>query len=367
MDLSYLRPLYDHPGPWASAYVDTTRAEGNAEHQIELRWRALREQLAAQGAGEETLNALGAAIVEASGQPGRSGLAAFAAGGEVVLAEPMSAPPPADLAAYGPLPHAMPLVVQHGDDIPYVRVLSDRTGADVTGLSVGGTPRRERVSGPDSYPISKVRGGGWSNPRYQRAAEESWKRNAGDAARAVAELAGAIGAEVIVIGGDIRSAPLIAERLPRRWRDRLIVTDAGSRQATAEDALDDVTVQAIADVGDRHTRDAIERYLAQRAAGGGSTGLADVVTRLQRGQADTVLLINDDSSTDKLWIGPGDPSEIAADPQTLRDAGVADPREVRADAALLRAIIGTAAELVLVSRDDVRLEHGIGAVLRYAV
>jgi hypothetical protein len=39
---------------------------------------------------------------------------------------------------------------------------------------------------------------------------------------------------------------------------------------------------------------------------------------------------------------------------------------VRADAALLRAIAGTGADLVLVNPDDAPLEHGIGAVMRYA-
>jgi hypothetical protein len=247
-----------------------------------------------------------------------------------------------------------------------VRVLSDRTGAEAIGLSVGGAPRTVSARGEESYPISKVRGGGWSNPRYQQAAEETWKRNAGDVAAAVAELAATVGAEVIVIGGDVRSAPLVAEKLPRRWRERVVVTGAGARHAPTEDALDDVTLHAVAEVADRHVRDAIDRYNAQRGEGSGSAGLADVVTRLQRGQADTVLLINDASSTDRLWIGPDDPSLISVDEQTLRDSGVGNPIQVRADAALLRAIVGTDADLVLVTPDEVTLEHGIGAILRYA-
>jgi hypothetical protein len=358
MDLSYLRPLFTTPGPWASVYLDATRAEENAEHEIELRWRSLRTQLAAAGAGDATLDALQEAVTGGPHRPGRSGLAAFARATDVVV-EPMNAPPAEEQAAFGPLPHAMPLVAQRGEEIPYVQVLSDRTGAEVTGLSAGGAARSVPVRGGESYPISKVRGGGWSNPRYQQAAEETWKRNAGDVAAAVADLAAAVGAEVIVVGGDVRSAPLIAERLPRRWQQRVIVTDEGARHAPGD--LDDITLQAIADVADRHVRDAIDRYNTQRGAGSGSAGLTDVVTRLQRGQADTVLLSNDPSSTDRLWIGLDDPSQVAADPQLLQD-----PVEVRADAALLRAIVGTDAELVLVTPDQLTLEHGIGAILRYA-
>jgi hypothetical protein len=364
MDLSYLRPLFSRPGPWASVYLDVTRAEENAAHQIELRWLALREQLARQGADDGTLEALQVAVTAGPYRHGHYGLALFATAGDVALVEPLPAPPAEELAAFGPLPHAMPLVAQRGDEIPYVRVLSDRTGAEVTGLTVGGAVRSREVRGTEDYPISKVRGGGWSNPRYQQAAEETWKRNAGDVAAAVSELAGAVGAEVIVVGGDVRSAPLIAEQLPRRWRDRVIVTDAGDRRPAPDDALDDITVQAIADVANRHTRDAIDRYNAQRGEGSGSTGLPDVVLRLQRGQADTVLLINDASSTDKLWIGLGDPSLIAYEESELRESGI-EPVRVRADAALLRAIVGTDADLVLVTPDEVQLSHGIGAILRY--
>jgi Bacterial archaeo-eukaryotic release factor family 2 len=366
MDLSYLRPLFDRPGPWASVYLDDTRAEENAEHTIELRWRGLRERLSDAGADPATLDAVQAAVLGQPYRPGRHGLAVFATEGEVVLVEPLPAPPHADLAAWAPLPHTMPLVAQRGEEIPYVLVLSDRTGADVTGLAVGAGPRRATVRGTEEYPVRKVRRGGWSNPRYQQAAEESWKRNAGQAAAAVAELAEAVGAEVIVVGGDVRSAPLTAEQLPRRWRGRVVVTDAGDRHARDEQELDDVTIQAVADVADRHTRDAIDRFNAQRGDGTASTGLADVVTRLQRGQVDTVLLVDDPSSTDMLWIGPGDPSLVAVDEATLRQSGVERPQQVRADAALVRAIAGTSADLVLVGPGEVPLEHGIGAVLRYA-
>jgi hypothetical protein len=365
MELSYLRPLYDRPGPWASVHLDATRAEENAEHQIELRWRALRTDLARQGADDATLDAIAEAITGHPYQPGRYGLAVFATAGEAVLVEPTAAPPDADTAHYGVLPHAMPLVASRATEVPYVRVLSDRTGADVTGLTVGGAPRRTEVRGGDTFPIRKPHVGGWSHRRYQQAAEETWKRNAGDVAAAVTELAEAVGAEVIVIGGDVRTTPLVAERLPVRWRERVVVTDAGSRQSDDEEALDDVTVQAIAEIADRHARAAIDRYNTQRGEGSGSAGLADVVMRLQRGQADTVLLIDDPSSTDTLWISPDDPTLVAVDQFELRDSGINNPTEVRADAALLRAIVGTRADLVLVHPDEVELEHGIGAVLRY--
>ncbi|MGH3319088.1 MAG: hypothetical protein ACRDN9_02720 [Streptosporangiaceae bacterium] len=48
MNLSFLAPLYDRPGPYASVYLDTSRTVEDASHQMELRWRAVRGGLAEQ-------------------------------------------------------------------------------------------------------------------------------------------------------------------------------------------------------------------------------------------------------------------------------------------------------------------------------
>jgi hypothetical protein len=366
VNLEFLRPLFDRPGPWVSVYLDATRASENADHEVGLRWRALREQLEQQGADAGTLDALQRAVDEHPYQPGRYGLALFARPGQLSLIETLSAPPPADEAHLGPLPHAMPLVAQRGEEVPYVRVLADRTGADLDALSVDSTPRHRTVTGSVTFPLRKVHAGGWSHRRYQQAVEEAWKHNAGDVAAAAVHLAEAVGAEAMIAGGDVRAVQAFAGRLPKRWQDRLMRTDAGARHAGADEtALDEVTIQSVADIADRNTREAIDRYQAQRGAGQASTGLTDVVTHLQRGQIDTVLLVDDPSSTDTLWIDPDDLTLVSVDDHVLRESGVQYPVKVRADAALLRAIAGTGAHLILVGPDEVPLDHGIGGVLRY--
>jgi hypothetical protein len=367
MNLKFLLPLYRRSGGWVSAYLDATQAGENADHEVHLRWEALRAKLLEQGADEATVAAAAAAVEDHPHQSGRYGLAIFANAGEVVLLETTPAPPATDQAQFGPLPHVMPLLAQRGAEIPYVRVLADRTGADLEGLSVGGAPRRRTVSGSETFPLRKVQVGGWSHRHYQLAVEEAWKRNAADVAAAAVDLAEEVGAEVIVVGGDVRAVQTFTDRVPRRWQSRLVTTDAGSRHAGAdEEALDDVTVQAIAEVAERQAREAIDRYEAQRGADQAGVGLADVATRLQRGQVDTVLLVDDPSSTDMLWIAPDDPTLVTVDEGLLREAGVTDPQHVRADDALVRAIAGTGADLILIGPGEATLEHGIGGVLRYA-
>ncbi|MFB9236459.1 Vms1/Ankzf1 family peptidyl-tRNA hydrolase [Plantactinospora siamensis] len=360
MELSFLRPLYARPGPWASVYLDASRDTEDAAPALDLRWRGLREELEHQEADAATLTALDALVREHEPRTGDYGLAAFAAGGKVVLTEYLAAPPRRDLAAHGPLPHTMPLVAQRGEQVPWVRVVANRTGADVDGITAGEAPRRAQVRGGNRYPIRRAQPGGWSQSRYQREAMMSWKRNAGDSAAATADLAERVGAEVVVVAGDPQARTMLAAQLPAKWQDRVVQVDAPAALAGARtEKLEDLTVQAIAEAATDHADTAKDRFGVQEHVG---EGLAAVVAALRRNQVDTMLIVDDPSSTARLWVGP-EPTDIACDPA---DLVTTDPVRVRADAALIRALVGTNAQVtVLIGDEAPELTDGVGAVLRY--
>ncbi|MFE9203145.1 Vms1/Ankzf1 family peptidyl-tRNA hydrolase [Micromonospora sp. NPDC006431] len=363
MQLSFLRPLYDRPGPWCSVYLDASRDTHDSRPAVDLRWRSLKGSLLEQGADQVTVDAVEEVVRRHDPMPGDYGVAIFATRGRVVLTEYLSAPPLRDLASWSALPHTMPLVAQRGEQIAWVRVLADRIGADAIAVSAGGVPRKSHVVGRESYQLRRVNPGGWSQSRYQRAAMEAWHHNAGDAAAATADLADRVGADVVVVAGDVRATGMIAAQLPERWQDVLVRTDAGSRARGADPMLmDDVTVQTIAEVADQRISVALDRFGTQEDVG---AGLAAVVSALQRNQVDTMLIVDDPSATGELWVGP-EPTEIATDPQQLAAMSVADPQRVRADAALLRALVGTDADLTVLAPEEApELTDGVGAVLRY--
>jgi hypothetical protein len=366
MQLSTLRPLYERPGPWASVYLDASRDTEDAVKAIELRWRAAREVLERAGCDAATLGALEASVATQRDQPGH-GLALFASQGAVALRHPIDAPPRRPLARLAALPHVMPLVAQLGHQIPYLRVVVDHTGGDIEAAGAGRLVRHYTVDGSADYPIRKVKAGGWSQSHHQRAADEAWRRNAGVLASAVAELADRYAAEVIVVAGVPQSRPMLIAQLPDRWRERVVEADVGARGAGADPAaLDDVTIMAVAQRAAAREEDILDRYRTQQGHdAAAASGLAAVVAALQRGQVDTVLLVDDPSSSDELWIGPG-PLELSFDRAELVAMGVTDPERVRADAALVRAIVGTDADLILVLPDELDLEGGVAALLRYA-
>jgi len=363
MQLSFLRPLYDRPGPWCSVYLDASADTEDAHPALDLRWRALERSLAEQGADEASIAALDRVIRGHDPMVGDYGLAVFASHGRVVLSEYLSAPPLRDLAHFGPLPHVMPLLAQRGEQVAWVRVLADRTGADAIAISAGGVPRRAHVVGRETFPLRKPQAGGWSQDIYQKAAMEAWHHNAGDVTAATVELAEKVGAEVVVVAGDVRATGMIAAQMPERWQDAMVRTDAGSRAAGADQTLlDDLTVQTIAEVADQRITAALDRFGVQEDVG---AGLDAVVSALQRNQVDTMLIVDDPSANGELWIG-SEPTEIAVDRGQLAAMSVDDPQRVRADAALVRALVGTDAALTVLGPDEAPdLTDGLGAVLRY--
>jgi hypothetical protein len=93
-------------------------------------------------------------------------------------------------------------------------------------------------------------------------------------------------------------------------------------------------------------------------------GVADVVDAVRRAAVDTVVISDDPSSTLRAYIGP-EPVHIGLTEDELRALGVDDPQEDRIDAALIRAVIGTGARLVVTPNAHHYLPNGIGALLRY--
>ncbi|NJP34603.1 baeRF2 domain-containing protein [Micromonospora thermarum] len=363
MQLSFLRPLYDRPGPWCSVYLDASADTEDAHPALDLRWRALRDQLQQQRADLASIEAIERVVRGHDPMPGDYGIAVFASHGRVALSEYLAAPPLRDLAAFAPLPHVMPLLAQRGEQVAWVRVLANREGADAMAVSAGGVPRRATVTGREDFQLRRVNPGGWSQSRYQRAAMEAWHHNAGDVAAATVQLAEKVGADVVVVAGDVRATGVIAAQMPDRWQDVLVRTDAGSRARGADDTLlDDLTVQTIAEVADQRISATLDRFGMQEDVG---AGLDAVVSALQRNQVENMLIVDDPSANGELWIGP-EPTEIATDPQQLTAMSVRDPAKVRADAALVRALVGTDAELTVLGPDEApELTDGVGAVLRY--
>ncbi len=131
-------------------------------------------------------------------------LAVFAAEGEIRMVRRLSGGVDRDIAGYAAPARLGPLLAWLQRHPAYVVAVVDRTGADLTSVPAGALAGPTRVvAGPDDE-VERNAPGGWSQPRYQRRAEDSWPHNAAAVAEAVGEELHRVHADLLLVAGDVR-------------------------------------------------------------------------------------------------------------------------------------------------------------------
>ncbi|PLW66364.1 hypothetical protein GQS52_00590 [Streptomyces sp. SCUT-3] len=359
MELTFLSPLYARQGPFACVYVDTSRDVEDPDRAIELRRRHLKEELEAQGADPATTGTLARTVGTDQDVPGPHGQAVFAAHGRLALAEELPRPPTRDRARFTMVPDAMPLALQHAPDIPYAAVVMRRVpeaGRETAQQDL------EVEFQTGRWPVARVAAG---ERTLRRVPAGDWRQEAGPVAGELAELADRGEAETIVLSGDLWARGVLTRELPGRLRERVIGIESDGRAAEPGRALLEEELDYLFR-GRANTRDQarIEAFRARTARGGGAAeGLVAVVEALREGRADA-LLVNDPADLSvRLWVGTA-PKQIGLSDAELNAYGVHSGWEEPADAALLRAAVGTRAELVVVPREELPMTDGLGVLLR---
>ena len=344
MDLGFLRPLFGETGDYVSVYLDTDRSHENALTAIELRWQAARQRLAEAGASQASLDAAAAV----AGAPGEArGYAVFARAGAVAFTGALDAPPRREIARLAPLPHLMPLLAQRRPPIPHLRVSATRVGGEIVAVGGSGQGWRDWVSG-QQWPVHKTSVGGWSEPRFQRSVEETWDENAKTLAAEVTAVAGRIGARHVIVSGDVRARSLLLGHLATPLRESATVLD--EEVSADSQAMTEAADRALAEWAGRHCRERFDDWQARLAHGLAVQGLAPTMAAFRDGQVSDLFLADDPSSTASAWIGPAG-NDLAASREELLELDVPAPAADRADAAIVRAIAHTDAELHFLPAD----------------
>lgn len=362
-----LSDVYQHTGPFVTAYLDVTRSTESGGHEVSLRWRDVRRDLAEQGADEAILAALDEQIDADLGTPGPHGLVLVASGRTVCFADRLHRPPAASHGSFAPLPHLMPYLAQRATDLPHVVVVTDRTGADVLAVRTDGDTTNRTVDGRTQYPVHRTATADWSERHFQLRVENTWQANARDVAAAAGRIVNESGAKLVVVAGDVRARHMVADELRSALPPGMpiaIVEEggraAGSSDAALEAAVHDQVLRAA--WRERHeVLEHLQQNLGRREYA--VAGVADVATALRMAQVDTVVISDDPSSTSRAWYG-STPTEFG--PAGSEDTATEEPvGHDRFDAALVRAAVATGARLLVTPGAHEYLTEGIGALLRY--
>jgi hypothetical protein len=365
MDASTLAKLYAVDGPFVTIYLSTRGDTEDAREQLETRWKNVLRELGDRGIDEATREALTAA----RGDHTRGNCRVLvAAHGTVHLAISLPDEPAQELLVTEQLPRLVPLLDALGLQLPHVVVLADRTGADVLAYTSGPDPDESRSVDNDRFPQRKVHAGGWSSKRYDNDVEETWEQSARDVAGLVDRVARDISARLVIASGDERALQLLAQHLPAQLAGGFMTVGGGGRHRDgSDDVIAEQVSRALAETFAADTLSLLNEYAEERGQNDRATeGVAGTIEALRRGQVATLLLTNSRDTSRTAFFGP-EAVHLSLTPQELLDLGVEQPWEAPLDEILVRAALGTGADVRFVGGGmDQAPSDGVGALLRYA-
>ena len=368
MDVSFLGSVFSAPGPYATVCADVTHTTETADTELELRVRAISEELTTHGAPEPVVQAVRNQLLEANegGQLAtlRGRALIVAADGAVVLDEALADAPREPVSSWSPDPDLMPVLRQLAGRVPHVVVIADRVGADVLVASGTGQQVETRQVDGDTFHMRKVQVGGWAHNTYMHTAENQWEQNAGQVARELHDVVTRDGSRFVLLAGDVRARQLIADKASQEVGAVLVTMDGGGRAAGADRSVIDArAVELIAENEAAESAQVLEQIESAAAHSLAVTGTGLVVEALRKAQVETLVLA-DRSDGEQLWAGPG-PLELGMTEAEVTGLGVTDAQQVPADLAMLRAAVGSDARAVVVPRSAMPGNIPVAAVLRY--
>jgi hypothetical protein len=383
MELGFLSPLLERPGPWASVYTASGPASEDAATRQELQARAACERLEAQGADRETSLAVQEALTALPRDASPPGHALFATAGKVVLQTPLTTAPAGSGpdTCWEPLPRIGPLP-ELAEPLPVcLLVRIDRTGAAFELRGTRGETDAGTVDGRD-WPVHRTSSADWSERHFQNAVEDTWEQNAATVAQAVADRQQESGAGLIVLIGEERMRRAVHDRLPVQLAEITVEAQHGVREtsraeAAGEHLLDEEIERARHAHGRRRLAAVMDRFRAGRVPGDDGTlesaeGVPALVEAAREHRIGTLLLRPEGADLHReVWVGDG-PDQVAVRRTESQYLGEPRPAPARADDALLRSAVATDAEVLCVRQSELEPGTpdglpvgGIGALLRW--
>ncbi len=360
-ELVSLRKLVVPTHPVASVYLCRHRGgDLDDAEDLHLRLHGLLTDLGQQGADEATVDAIRAHVRRLA--PEYAEHAVFAAAGAVHFARSLPGAPPRDEARFAAPASVTPVLSWLAGRPAYVVVVIDRAGADITSVRcAGGASHTVAIVGPDDE-IERNAPGGWSQPRYQRRAEDSWRHNAGAVLDAALAAARDVDARLMLVAGDVRAVQLLRDQLGRHQHEVTLHDLPGGR---SPDGSADARHSAIAAVIAEEVENQTSRLLLRLRDQAGPVGLATegapaTVAALAAGRVDTLLVVDEDIPR-TAWFGEGALCSLQRP-----GADVADVPGRLADVAVRAALLTDADVWVIPPGHPDAPADGLGALCRYA-
>jgi peptide subunit release factor 1 (eRF1) len=263
----------------------------------------------------------------------------------------------------GPGPHLYPLA-KLADQFPrYAAVVTDTNQARIVVFSLGSIERQEQVT---SVKTRRSSMGGWSQARYQRHAENFHLHHVKEVVETLDKIVTAENIPHIVIAGDEVVVPLIKEQLPQRLIDKL-VDIVKMEKDVPEDELLRKTLAALQEKDAESDAEAVEEVVgAWQASGLGTVGPEAVLSALQLGQVDELLMTGTPDALKTVQNLPEDSPAGAVTADTSAPAGPGGSEQLRLAGELVQRAQQTGARVRIIEDAELLREFGgVAARLRF--
>lgn len=367
MRIPLLQHLSNRRGPFVTVSIDITRTDESAAREIELRWQELRRSASTKGVAQNLLDAIGGTLLASTGLSGPHGRLVVADPDGIALDLVLPQRPVRNEVLYGPAPHLLPAFRALQGTIPYLLAEVDRTGADITVVDLLGTDADHlHVQGTHDV-VHKVPGGQTSGRRMQGRAEDSWARNAAEVAKELDALVAHHRPSAVLLAGDVTAVGDVVDAAGGQLKELAVrLTSGGRASGASADALAAEVKSVLAEQKRAANSALLDRFnTAEGRQEAAVQSLDDVVDAARRVQIEELLLHDNPMSTLKLWVGD-EPGQLGSREADVRALGATDPQQVRADIALVWALVYGDSGITLLDPDQRDLEDGVGALLRYA-
>lgn len=333
MELDALRTLYEQEGPFATVYLESRSPAADAEHQVRLRWDALRQQLAEAGAPEGALGAIDdAVIVEDITEVQNNGRVLVANKTGVLLDDALDASLGAgDYAHWSDEPELGDYIRERERSVRMLVAVTNQTGATIRQVVVAEShavdERSEhQIEGDEA--VSKPRENALHHSKIQNRADEVVKQNVRDVAEHLETTARSWQPDLVVLAGEVQGRTALREELS----DELTSHEINSG-GTDDDAAEEQLASQLRDLADRvsaeRAHEYTERYEHGTAHDQAIAGAQAVAQATEMGAVGTLLLEYDRPATDEAAL-------LAAATRTDATVGLVDSTVEDGVAALLR-------------------------------
>ncbi|MEU6137476.1 Vms1/Ankzf1 family peptidyl-tRNA hydrolase [Nocardioides sp. NPDC047086] len=360
MDTAGFTNLLTRPGPYATVLADVSQDSENAAHAKELRVRAACEELSAQGAPPDVVAQVSDRLDVNVRQPAPVARVVVATPDGVAYDQVAVAEVPNPVATWDALPDLGSWIAAREASMPFVLVLADHTGGDIS-LWDSGLPNptsRTTVAGDELEHVHKVQDNvGWAAFRMQQTTGNVWRHNADKVAGEVTRLVRDHGHELVLVGGDPTTVGRLRDDLAGLSTEVVELASGQRAEDGGDQARDDAIRSALLDQVVRRRTALVGRL--EEAWGRGeraATGVRDVADAFVTGRVETLLV--DPGALAGHTLDPADHPGL-----TFGEAPVSGP--VEAGEALIAAAVLTDAE-VCVLPASVLGDAPVAALLRWA-